>query len=460
MDKLDQKKVQEFIEKMSSKSDEEILEVIKVRHDYQPEASEAIKKIALERGIVDSEMNEIQKELNNTDEWHYELNGKKYEAVSYAEISGLIKNETLSKESLVWKKGFDDWKQIIDTELNDLFSSNEPPPLTGNKVSNVFIWLLAFAPIIGFFLEGIFAYAINDNELIADAKIANSDYWFITLGLNILLAVLDDIKLKNAGHKTNNLGWAIFLIPVYLWKRSNLTKQSKSYFWVWVASFIFFLMLSSSFAENTVSGFDTFGENAEITMVKTGYLTSYPNISIEEAVNGFFGNPSWEAIIADDGNKYVNVTGDMTYMEKEVVGSLQFKIYEANNSFEINAFEINNLPQNKLMLAGLLTNMFGSGFENQLNTDNNINSDLELIDYKIIKGEWGSKTISGTVKNKSQNEYGYAQIEFNLYDKDGNQIGSSMDNINNLEPNGSWKFNAIIMEEGVKDVKFKGITGY
>ena len=459
MDKLDQEKVQEFIEKMSNKSDAEILEIIKVRHDYQPEASEAVKKIALERGIVDDEMNEIKKELNNTDEWHYELDGKKYGPISYAEISGLIKKETLSRESLVWKKGFDDWKQIIDTELKDLFTNSEPPPLTGKKVNNVFIWLLAFAPIIGFFLEVIFAYSINDNELIADTKIANSNYWYITLILNILLAVFDDIKLKNAGHKTNNLGWAIFLIPVYLWKRSNLTKQSKSYFWVWIVSFIFSLMLSSSIIENNTS-FNTFGENAEITMVKEGYFTSYPNKSIEQAVNGFFGNPSWEAIIADDGNKYVNVTGSMTYMEKEVVGKLQFKINEENSTFEINAFEINGLPQNRLMLAGLLSKMFDDGSNNNINTEKNINSDLELIDYKIIKGEWGNKTITGTVKNNSSNEYGYVQIEFNLYDKDGNQIGTAMDNINNLEQNGSWKFNTLIIEDGVKDVKFKGITGY
>jgi len=263
MEQLDQKKIQEFIAEMSKKSDEEILKLIKIRHEYQPEASEAIKKIALERKIVDEKLNEIQKELNNTDEWHYELNGKKHQAVSYAEISGLIKNKTLSRDSLVWKNGFDDWKKIIDTELKALFSNNEPPPLTGNKVSNIFIWLLAFAPIIGFFLEGIFAYTINDNELIADAKIANSDYWFITLGLNIILAVLDDIKLKNAGHKTNNLGWAIFFIPVYLWKRSNLTKQSKSYFWVWVISFVFSFILAGAFVPDIALSSDTHDEAIE-----------------------------------------------------------------------------------------------------------------------------------------------------------------------------------------------------
>jgi len=263
MGKIDQEKVQEFFNNMSNKSDKEILEIIKVRHEYQAEASEAVKKIALERGIVDEEMNEIQKELNNTDEWHYELKGKRYDGVSYSKISGLIKNETLSKETLVWKKGFDDWKQIKETELNEIFSNSEPPPLMGNRVSNKFIWLLAFAPILGFFIEVIYSYMVNDNELVADVKIADSAYWYLTVVLNILFAVLDDVKLKNAGHKTNNLVWAIFLIPVYLWKRANLTKQSKSYFWVWVISFIFSFILAAAFVPDIALSSDTPDEAIE-----------------------------------------------------------------------------------------------------------------------------------------------------------------------------------------------------
>jgi hypothetical protein len=48
------------------------------------------------------------------------------------------------------------------------------------------------------------------------------------------------------------------------------------------------------------------------------------------------------------------------------------------------------------------------------------------------------------------------QISFNLYDKDGNQIGTAMDNINNLEPNGTWKFKAMGMDsDSNKAVKYK-----
>ena len=63
MGDLDQQKIQEFYNKMSSKSAKEILEIIKIRHEYQEEASEAVKKIALERGIIDEEMNEIKKKM-------------------------------------------------------------------------------------------------------------------------------------------------------------------------------------------------------------------------------------------------------------------------------------------------------------------------------------------------------------------------------------------------------------
>ncbi len=445
MSKLNQEKVNEFIEKMSSKSDDEILEIIKIRHDYQPEAAEAVIKIGLERGLIDENANEIQREIENSDKWHYELNGKRQGEVSFIEISGLIKNCTLDSESLVWKKGFSDWKRISETELSDLIPSDEPPPLTGNKVSNFFIWLLAFAPIIGSIIEGEF---FTNGSLL---------FWFI---LNSSLAVLDDIKLKRAGHKTNNLVWAILLVPVYLWKRATLTKQSKSYFWVWIISFAISFYISTNYYPNTQLNFGSSAGSSEIVLVKNGTLSSYPNKTVEEAVNGFFGNPRWEKIIAEDGNTYVNVTGNITYMEKEVSAVIQFRIHETNNTFEINAFEINGVPQNNFILIGLLSKMYGVDSGSLIDTNSDITNDLKLENYKIITDEWGNKTITGTVKNISSNEYSYAQIDFNLYDKDGNLIGSTLDNINNFEPNSSWKFDAMILEENVKDVKYKGISGY
>ena len=255
-------------------------------------------------------------------------------------------------------------KRIAETELSDLIPSDEPPPLTGNKVSNFFIWLLAFAPIIGSIIEGEF---FTNGSLL---------FWFI---LNSSLAVLDDIKLKRAGHKTNNLVWAILLVPVYLWKRATLTKQSKSYFWVWIISFAISFYISTNYYPNTQLNFGSNVGSSEIVLVKNGTLSSYPNKTVEEAVNGFFGNPRWKKIIAEDGNTYVNVTGNITYMEKEVSAVIQFRIHETNNTFEINAFEINGVPQNNFILFGLLSKMYGVDSDNLIDTDSDITNDLKLI---------------------------------------------------------------------------------
>lgn len=320
---------------MKEKSNEELLEIIKARHDYQPEAAEAAIKIALDRKIIDGELNEIQEELESNDDWHYEINGKRQKPISLLEIKSLIKNKTLNQDSIVWKTGFDNWKKISETELSKFVSSNEPPPLLGDKVNNTFIWILAFAPIFGIIIE---------RKLFPNGSYL---FWFL---LNSALAILDDIKLKNAGYKTNNLVWAIFLVPVYIWRRANLTKQSKSYFWVWIVSFIISIVISISF----VPYYQTDSYNQEI-------------------------------------------------VSKE---------------------------------------------------------NLELIGYEISTDEFGSNMIVGTVKNNSGKQYSYAQIEFNLYDSDGNQIGSTFDNINNLEPNKVWKFSAVILEENFSEVKFKGITAF
>jgi len=144
----------------------------------------------------------------------------------------LIKNKTLNQDSIVWNKNFNDWKAIKETELYELIPNVEPPPLTGDKVNNVFIWLLAFAPIMAILIEG---------------EVFHQESAIIWVGLNSGLAILDDVRLKRAGHITNNLGWAIFIVPVYIWRRATLTKQSRNYFWVWVMSIIVASIISMSY---------------------------------------------------------------------------------------------------------------------------------------------------------------------------------------------------------------------
>jgi len=73
---------------------------------------------------------------------------------------------------------------------------------------------------------------------------------------------------------------------------------------------------------------------------------------------------------------------------------------------------------------------------------------LEIESADWVRGDYGTRYISGIVRNNSDHSYGYVQITVPLYDADGNQVGSALDNINDLNPGGTWKFKAIVLEEG------------
>lgn len=55
--------------------------------------------------------------------------------------------------------------------------------------------------------------------------------------------------------------------------------------------------------------------------------------------------------------------------------------------------------------------------------------------------------IAGTLVNNTDEDKSYLQIEYNLYDADGAQIGTALANINNLKAGGTWKFEAASMEK-------------
>lgn len=75
--------------------------------------------------------------------------------------------------------------------------------------------------------------------------------------------------------------------------------------------------------------------------------------------------------------------------------------------------------------------------------------------------EYGTSYIEGEIKNNTDKTYNYVQVTFNLYDKSGAQLGTAVDNINNLEPNGTWKYKALgLTTEKVDSYKFVEISGW
>ncbi len=84
---------------------------------------------------------------------------------------------------------------------------------------------------------------------------------------------------------------------------------------------------------------------------------------------------------------------------------------------------------------------------------------LELIDHSdMVDGM--TRYVVGTVKNNSSETFGYVQVEINLYDDSGAQVGSTIDNTNNLAPGGTWKFKALIFEDEATSYKIVDVTGF
>ena len=79
------------------------------------------------------------------------------------------------------------------------------------------------------------------------------------------------------------------------------------------------------------------------------------------------------------------------------------------------------------------------------------------IDNKTVKGFYDKETdtyyITGTIKNTLDDECrNYVNISYNVYDKEGNLLGTANAYIDNLGKGQTWKFKAYYTDIDSKDV--------
>ena len=85
---------------------------------------------------------------------------------------------------------------------------------------------------------------------------------------------------------------------------------------------------------------------------------------------------------------------------------------------------------------------------------------LIVQEFTLERGAYGSGKIVGTLKNTTGRAYKYVQIEFGLYDGAGNTVGSTLANINNRDPDGTWRFEAPVFQAGATEAQVKDITSF
>ena len=111
-------------------------------------------------------MSEAQATTQNN--WFYEENGQRKGPVSENEMVQFIKSSVISHGTSVLKQGFPDWLKVENTDLRVHLDNSAPPPLSGEHINNTLVWVLAFAPLIGYFLEWVVAGAVHGgNEFAA-----------------------------------------------------------------------------------------------------------------------------------------------------------------------------------------------------------------------------------------------------------------------------------------------------
>lgn len=174
--------------------------------------------------------------------WFYEQQGQRQGPTTQTQIVELLRDARIGPNTPVWRSGFSDWMTLERTELAQYVNRSSPPPLSGAHVDNNITWTLAIAPILGLFLEYFLAGAMMSNEYVAEEAVADGKFFLVTVALNVLLSYLDEKRIRAAGHDTSKFRGLTWLVPVYLFQRAKLLKQTPAYFWVWLATFVLTLI--------------------------------------------------------------------------------------------------------------------------------------------------------------------------------------------------------------------------
>lgn len=109
--------------------------------------------------------------------------------------------------------------------------------------------------------------------------------------------------------------------------------------------------------EDTIAN-ATDADNKYVQMVKGGYRTDDPSVTYETAFSSFFGTPRWKYFKGDNDQDVVEFTGDCIYRDVSVKARIQFIVDEENGTFEATYLAFNEVPQDALTLATVISKAF------------------------------------------------------------------------------------------------------
>lgn len=143
-----------------------------------------------------------------------------------------------------------------------------------------------------------------------------------------------------------------------------------------------------------------------VEIVKMGILEAYPQKTVGEAFNDYLEHATWESGLSEDGQRFVNVRGEILYLDNNAEIVVQFLVDKDDETFTYNACEMDGVPQNDYFVWMLFENVYGD------------DSDKKTFDTEAdINSEGGTKSYN--------NEFGNISVTLD-YAEFVNQIESAM----------------------------------
>ncbi len=102
------------------------------------------------------------------------------------------------------------------------------------------------------------------------------------------------------------------------------------------------------------------GDSELVSMVQGGKLEWCPNYTVKQMADSFMASPQWESGKMESGQEFVNIRGGITYMQKPVDAAAQFLVDRKAGTLAFEAFELNGIPQNRLIQRELIQKMCAS----------------------------------------------------------------------------------------------------
>ena len=162
---------------------------------------------------------------DNNRVWYYIYLNERKGIYSDTEIVNLIRSGVISRDTLIWRNGIDNWVKASNSIFQSQFAFSVPP-VPVNELSDRMAWTLATVPI------GV--------SILLTSVVGHAAIWItvVTIILNCIFLIMDIKELRKSGQNVDNWIYLGFLlVPVYLFIRASKTNKKYGYPIVWCVLF-------------------------------------------------------------------------------------------------------------------------------------------------------------------------------------------------------------------------------